>query len=153
MSTLVSVSPASTSAGLFNSRAFPVRRTVLRGGLVLGSIAAALVANSVSNPGALTGVEHPLVVLLRGMAVLKGAAALAAMGLAAWRFGRPVSSEAALGYGVGVWSLVAASVLIWNLSAILVAAAIFHVGLFGLLLLAWREGLAEWRPLGAARTA
>jgi hypothetical protein len=93
-------------------------------------------------------VEPELALLLRGMAVIKAGIALAAVALSLWRFGQPVSSAAASGYVAGVCSLGAATVLIWHLSFIPAAAVIFHLGLFGLLALAWREGIFEPKRRG-----
>jgi hypothetical protein len=90
-------------------------------------------------------IEPQLGLLLRFMAVIKASIALAAISLALWRFGQPVSVMAAAGYVAGAACLVAATVLIWCLSFIAAAAIIFHVGLIGLLVLAWREGGSVWR--------
>lgn len=122
------------------SRPLAMRIALLATCLVAGLASAAL-----ADPAATAGVEPGLVLLLRGMAVLKAGLALAAVALAFWRFGRPVSTRAAAGYVVGVSSLVAASVLIWFLSFIAAAAIAFHVGALGLLVLAWREGSAAMR--------
>ena len=122
------------------SRALAMRIALLATCLVAGLASAAL-----ADRAATAGVEPELVLLLRGMAVLKAGLALAAVALAFWRFGRPVSTRAAAGYVVGVSSLVAASVLIWLLSFIASAAIAFHVGALGLLVLAWREGRTAMR--------
>lgn len=120
------------------------RPFILRAALLVGSVLAGLVAGALAGPAALVGVEPELVFLLRGMALIKAGIALAAVGLAMWRFGRPVSSRVAVGYVLGVWSLIAATVLIWQLTFILAAAVIFHLGMFGLLVLAWREDRSGW---------
>jgi hypothetical protein len=98
------------------------------------------IAAAAANPSAYSVAEPKLLLLLRGMAVVKAGISLVAAALALWRFGHPVSSAAAFGYFLGVWALGGASVLIWNLSFIPAAAVIFHVGIFVLLFLAWREG-------------
>ncbi len=108
--------------------------------LLTGLVAAIVVAAAVSVPPATAAAEPGLALLLRGMALIKAGIALVAVALTLWRFGQPVSSPAALGYLLGVWSMIGASVLIWQLCFIPAAAVIFHVGLFGILLLAWREG-------------
>ena len=108
--------------------------------LVTVCIVAGAAAAALADPAAGAGVEPELVLLLRGMAVLKAGLALAAVALAFWRFGRPVSTRAAAGYVVGVAALVAASVLIWCLSSIAAAAIVFHAAALGLLVLAWRDG-------------
>jgi hypothetical protein len=110
-------------------------RLVLVAGLFVVIAAAAGLANS----SAYSVAEPELGLLLRGMALIKAGMALVALALTHWRFGQPVSSAAALGYLLGVWALVGATVLIWYLSFIPAAAALFHLGLFGLLVVASRE--------------
>jgi hypothetical protein len=117
-----------------------LRPLVLRTVLLAGSLAVALMAGVLAQPAAWSSADPELAFLLRGMAVIKASITVAAIGLALWRFGRPVSSPAASGYVVGIWSLVAANVLIGSLSYIPAAAFVFHVALFALLALAWREG-------------
>lgn len=113
--------------------------------LLATCLGAGLASAALADPAAMAGVEPELVLLLRGMAVLKAGLALAAVALAFWRFGRPVSLLSAAGYVVGVSTLVAASVLIWFLSFIAGAAIAFHVGALGLLVLAWRDGRTAMR--------
>ncbi len=126
------------------------RPLVLRSALLLGSAAAVFIASSSANRAALSGVEPALVVLLRGMALIKALIAMTAMGLAFWRFARPITFPAAGGVLVGVWALVGASVLIWQLDAILMAAGMFHLALFALLVIAWRDS-ASLRTAPATR--
>ena len=121
-----------------------IRRShVLRLFLLAGLVAAMAVAATVANPSAYSAAEPELALLLRGMAVIKAGIALVALALSFWRFGQPVSTSAALGYALGVWALGGATVLIWFLSVIPAAALLFHLGVFGLLALAWREGRAR----------
>ncbi len=118
---------------------------VLRFVLLVGLVAVVVVAAVVRSPSAATVADAKLVSLLRGMALIKAGIALVAVALAAWRFGRPIPSAVAFGYLVGAWCLAGAAVLIWQLSFIPAAAVIFHVGMLGLLALAWREGRFESR--------
>ena len=85
-------------------------------------------------------VEAELAVLLRGMGAIKGLLAVFAAAAVFWRFSLRVSSRAALGYVVCVSLLVGGSVLIWQLAYLSFAAVVFHIGLFGGLVIAWREG-------------
>ncbi len=116
------------------------RPLALRVALLAGLVAVMVAAAALANASAYSAVEPELARLLRGMAVIKAGIALVAVALSLWRFGQPVSSPAAVGYLVGVWSLAGAAVFIWYLSFIAGAAIIFHLGLFGLLALVWREG-------------
>lgn len=121
----------------------PRRALLLRLALMAGLVLSMAIAAVVSVPLASSAVEPELILLLRGMALIKAAIALAALALSLWRLGRPVSGRVALGYFSGVWSLAGATVLIWQLSFIPAAAIIFHAGMFGLLALAWREGRSD----------
>ncbi len=105
------------------------RPAVLRTVLVVGSVIAMIVAGFAAS-GVAQSVEPELVLLLRGMAAIKGLLAISAAGLLWWRLGTPVSSRAA----------VASAVLIWHLAFILAAAFLFHAaGVVGLVV-AMREG-------------
>lgn len=126
---------------------------LLRAVLLVVSIVAGLAAGALADPAGVSHVEPELVVLLRGMALIKAGMALLAFSLAWWRFGSPMSSQAAAGCVAGVGCLAAATILIWYLSFILAAAVVFHLGLFGLLVLAWREGRSAWSPRRRASSA
>ena len=108
------------------------------GGGVVGRLAAV-------DPAAM---EWQLALLLRFMAVVKGAMAAAALALALWRLRRPASDRLALGYAVAVAMMATAPGLIWSLGAIVPGAGAFHAGLILYLVLAWRDGAV---PLPAAR--
>ena len=131
------------SSSLRRISAPATRSLALRAVLLFGSLAVGLTVAALAHPSAFAEVEPQLTVLLQGMAFIKAGITLAALGLVYWRFGSPVSSGAAVGYIVGVCCFVAASVLIAMLTALTLAAVVFHVGLFGLLFLALRED--RWR--------
>lgn len=83
--------------------------------------------------------EWQLVLLLRFMAVVKGAMALAALALVQWRLRRPASTRLALGYAAALVPMILAPGLIWSLAAIAPGAALFHAGFILFLVLAWRD--------------
>jgi hypothetical protein len=85
-------------------------------------------------------VEPELAVLLRGMAAIKGLLAVLGAGLIYWRFGLTISARAALAYTTAVGLMFVGCALIWQLAFIPLAAALFHAGGIGALLVAWREG-------------
>ena len=85
------------------------------------------------------GMEWQLVLLLRFMALVKGAMVLGALGLTQWRLRRPVSSRLAAGYGLALAAMALAPGLIWSLAAIAPGAAAFHAGLLLFLVIAWRD--------------
>ena len=96
------------------------------------------------------GMEWQLALLLRFMAVLKGAMALGAVALVQWRLRRPTSDRLALGYAAALVPMALAPGLIWSLAAIASGAACFHAGFLLFLILAWRDdGVAL--PSRAAR--
>ncbi len=82
--------------------------------------------------------DPELALLLRGMALIKATIALAAVAVLWWRFGAPVSRPVAAIYVVGAGSMAGATVSIWQLSSLLPAAVLFHIGLFALLSTALR---------------
>jgi hypothetical protein len=117
-----------------------VRRVVvLRTGLLLGCLVGAVAAWAAAS-GSSHPVEPELATLLRGMAAIKGLLAVLAAGLVCWRFGLPIASRAAWAYATCAGLMFVASALIWQLAFIPLAAALFHAGGIGALLVAWREG-------------
>jgi hypothetical protein len=125
-----------------------VRPAVLRMGLLVCCLAGAAVGWAAAS-GASHPVEPGLAVLLRGMATIKGLLAVLAASLVYWRFGLPISARAALAYATCAGLMFVACALIWQLAFIPLAAALFHAGGIGALLVAWREGRqmsrAGWR--------
>jgi hypothetical protein len=85
------------------------------------------------------GRDVELAQLLRGMGAIKALLTLGALAAIWWRLGRPVSRPQASAYLVGGWSLVLANALIWELTAIGAASALYHMATLGLLVLAWRD--------------
>ena len=83
--------------------------------------------------------EPRLLLLLRFMAALKFAGVVAAALLVHWRLTRPASPRLALAYVATVAAMALAPGLIWSLSHVGLAAALFHAGLLGFLVLAWKD--------------
>jgi hypothetical protein len=77
--------------------------------------------------------------LLRGMAVIKGMIAIAAVGAVFWRMGWRVSRAGAAAYLVASWALTGSTMIIWQLSFIVPAALVFHAAALSMLLISWRE--------------
>jgi hypothetical protein len=90
--------------------------------LLLGVLAAAFAGARLGAPGAALLADPGLARLLRGMAAIKAGLALGGVALLAWRFGRPVTVGVATAYLAGAWTVVAATALIWQLTAIVPAA-------------------------------
>ena len=115
------------------------RVAVLRTGLFVCCLAGAAVGWAAAS-GASHAVEPELAVLLRGMTAIKGLLAVLAASLVYWRFGLPISARAAWAYATCAGLIFVACALIWQLAFIPLAAALFHAGGIGALLVAWREG-------------
>ena len=83
--------------------------------------------------------EPMLLLLLRFMAATKFAGVIGAALLVHWRLRRATPRRLAVGYVVAVAIMAVAPGLIWSLSHVGLAAALFHIGLLAFLLLAWKD--------------
>lgn len=115
------------------------RAIVFRAALVLGSLAAAVVA-WLATVGLAQPTDAELATLLRGMAAIKGLLGIAAAALVWWRLGQPVSVRVAVAYIACIGLLFAGTMLIWQLAFLSVASGLFHVGAFVGVVIAFREG-------------
>lgn len=115
-------------------------RGLLKALLIIGCVAAVAIGLRAGGTAAAVHHDADLAFLLRGMAAIKGAMLLLAIGLVLWRFGRPVSRPLAGAYLCSIWLAAGATALIWQLSFIPFAAAAFHIGTFLFLAAAWRDG-------------
>jgi hypothetical protein len=112
---------------------------MLRALLVFGSVALGLATLRWAHPGVTLHADPALARLLRGMALIKAALVLAGMAVVGWRFGRPLPMRYAAVYLGGLWTLVAAVTLIWQVTAVGAAAALFDVATLTLLVAAWGD--------------
>ncbi len=129
-------------ASRIDAKTHPAHRAMtpmlLRAALVVGcALSVAAVAIATDRPELLRSAPE-LARLLRGMALLKGVLALAAVAVLLWRFGQPIRTTVATGYLAGALLMTGSTALIWQLAALLPAATAFHLGLFTLLAVAWR---------------
>jgi hypothetical protein len=129
----VAADPADSGAGTPSVHALPLRAALMAGCAISVGITAYL-----GDPSGFTN-DLALTRLLRGMALIKGAMALAAVAVVLWRFGRPVAMPVAAGYLLGSWVLVGSTMLVWQLTWIPAAAVLFHVAGLSMLLVSWRE--------------
>ncbi len=111
----------------------------LRLQLLAGCAFAIGAAALIGDPSSFAAADPELALLLRGMATIKGSLVAAAAALALWRFGLPIGTMMATGYAVGVLAMAFATVLVWQLSFIVPAAALFHAAGLLLLVVAWRD--------------
>ncbi|MCG6206418.1 hypothetical protein LPW26_17355 [Rhodopseudomonas sp. HC1] len=95
--------------------------------------------------------DAELIMLLRFMAVVKAALALAALGVSAWRLGHPASPALTLGYTLAPALMVAAPIVIWQMAHVALGAALFHGG-FVVVLLALYADRGESTELAKAAT-
>ena len=77
--------------------------------------------------------------LLRGMAVLKGILAALAFAAVWWRLGRTLGAHLTATYVGSVCVMALATGLIWQLTALPAASALFHGATIALLVAAWRD--------------
>ena len=121
------------------NRNFVSRAFVLRAALLLGCAATVTLAAWVGNPTPYLSADVDLGRLLQGMALIKAGVVFAAISLLWWRFKRPVSVPLAAIYLIGTWLAAGASMLIWQLTAIPLAAITFHAGGLAFLVAAWLD--------------
>jgi hypothetical protein len=105
----------------------------------LGIAVAIGIAAWLGDPSGYLHADPALARLLRGMALIKGIIAIAAVGAVFWRLAWPVSRAVSVTYLVSSWALAGSTMLIWQLSYIVPAALLFHAAALSLLLVSWRE--------------
>jgi hypothetical protein len=127
------------------------RSALLRVTLLTGCLAAVFFAAAAAQPSAHLLADADLALLLRGMALIKAALSLAALAVLLWRFGRPVGVGLTVSYLVGAWLVCGASMAIWQLAAVPLAAVLFHAGELTLLVAAWRDRRDPVRPAAHVR--
>lgn len=113
----------------------------LRASLLAGCAIAAGGAKWLADGAAVSSVDPALIHLLRGMALIKSMALLAAVAAVWWRLGRPARTFIVWSYLASLWSMTCATVLIWKVTLIPFAAVAFHLALFVFLFAAWRDDL------------
>lgn len=110
----------------------------LRSLMIACCAAAVAFGYAAGDPATLLMADPELAQLLRGMALVKALLVASAAAALWWRFGRPVRPATAAGYLSGLVAMTIATMLVWQLSAMLVASLAFHGGLIAILVVAWR---------------
>lgn len=118
---------------------------------VLACVLAAAIAGALAIPTPHLVADTELAWLLRGMGLIKASLVVAGLGVLAVRLRWPLSGRLTLAYGLCLALLSAATVWIWQLSWIPLAAAVFHLAGLVLLVLAWRDGAGLWDAHCAGR--
>jgi hypothetical protein len=107
---------------------------------LFGAVALAVLAGLVlGDPAPRLAADPELAFLLRGMAGIKALLLLGALSLLAWRFARPLPARLAAVYIGGAAVMAGATALIWQLTALPLAAVAFHVAEIAVLVAAWRD--------------
>lgn len=123
---------------------------------ILLIVVAASIAISVhsTTPEAAAGAGADLTNLLRFMAALKGAMALAAFSVVLWRLGEPVTSGRLGVYAIVSGLMAAGPPLIWGIDRVGLGALLLHGGLLASVVLLWRDPAtsARLKRAVAART-
>ena len=101
-----------------------------RAGLLGSSLGAATLGVLAGDPSVLLQSDPELARLLRGMALIKAALALAALAVIWWRYSRPLSNGLGTAYLIGATSMVFAAITVWQLSYLAFASILFHAGIF-----------------------
>lgn len=107
--------------------------------LLAGVAVAALAGWVLGDPAPRLAADPELATLLRGMAGIKALLLLGAVALLAWRLGKPVAAPFVAIYLGGAAAMAFATALIWQLTALPLAAVVFHAAEIGVLVAAWRD--------------
>jgi hypothetical protein len=110
-----------------------------RAALFGGCLLAVLAGLALGDPAPRLAADPELAFLLRGMAGIKALLLLGALALLAWRFARPVPARLAAVYIGGAAVMAGATALIWQLTALPLAAVAFHAAEIAVLVAAWRD--------------
>jgi hypothetical protein len=124
------------------------RRTrVLRSALGIGVLLAIAGASWHTQVAPSFQADPQLGQLLQGIALIKAALTVLALGVVYWRLSRPIENRVAAAYLGGVWFMAGASMLVWELAHVGWGAVLFHAGELTILLVAWREHRVELAPV------
>ena len=147
--------PGPLAASPVPDAARPARRrvsgsAVRRAALAVAVAAAVAAAHFLADGAALAqavAADPELARLLRAMALIKGAMAVAAVWLADRLLRERLGAGLAAGLVLAVAAMAAAPVLMWHVASVGAGAVLFHAGMVLLLVLGWRPAearLAAW---------
>ena len=122
-------------------------RPALIAAVLLAAVAAFAIGHDPAAHGAASA-DAELARLLRFMAVLKAAMALAALWLVDWRLRFAASPRLAMAYIAALALMAAGPGLIWSLTHLIAGAILFHAGLLLLLALGWADGTGPVPAIG-----
>jgi hypothetical protein len=133
------------------ARSITVAPTILRAGM-LAIVIAALIAGFMATGAQATtiGILHDgadLTHVMRFLAAIKGAMAVAGAAAVLWRLAAAISRPWFAAYAISCAAMAAGPGLIWGMSHIVLGALLLHLGLFATIILLWRD------PVVGARLA
>jgi hypothetical protein len=99
------------------------------------------VAAGLGDPASLLAQRPDLVVLLRGIALIKATFALVALAAVLWRCGHALRPGHAVGYAAGCALMAGAAMSVWQLSSMGFASVAFHSGWIALFAVSWVDGV------------
>lgn len=117
-------------------------RSLLLLAVVGGAAAGALAAGPDASAAAVAAAGVELTRLLRAMAGLKMLLAAGAMAGVYWRLGSTVNAGRMVGYAAAGAAMAAGPGLIWTMAHVGAGALLLHGGLFGAVILLWRDPAA-----------
>jgi hypothetical protein len=120
--------------------AAPAGNALARRGVMLAAIAAGLVGGWwLTDHAAVAAAEPEYVRLMRGMAGIKAMAGLGVVAALWWRLKAAVGPVRLAAYALGCAAMAAGPVLIWDIGWIKLGALLLHAGLFGTVVVLWRD--------------
>ena len=124
---------------------------------LLAAVAAGVAAGFVAADGsetarAVAASGEELTRLLRFMALVKSAMALATVAAVLWRFKSPASVTTVAAYALACCAMASGPGLIWNMDHVGLGALLLHGGLAACLVLLWRDPAVAARLSAAVAT-
>jgi hypothetical protein len=133
----------------------PATRAALTLIVAVAALAGFLAGDAVATARAVSGAGEDLTRLLRAMALIKAGMASAVTAAVIWRLGLAVTAPRFAAYALACAAMAAGPGLIWNMTQVGVGAVLLHGGLFGAIVLFWRDRVVGERfgEIIAARRA
>lgn len=137
--TLATTAPTKTQ-GMAGDAGSPVSPGLARA-LVVAVLSVAIATGVLvgNDAGVRAAADPDLARLLRAMAAMKAVLAAGAVAAIIWRLRDSVGWPRLLAYALACAAMAAGPGLIWTLSYVGVGAVLLHAGLFGAVLLLWRD--------------
>lgn len=132
-----------TTAPIAPTRGIIVSASIGRGAMltlvIAAIIAGFLITGTKGTDLAVARDGADLTRVLRFLAAIKGAIAIAGLATVLWRLGAAISLPWFAAYAVTCAAMASGPGLIWSMSHIALGALLLHGGLFGTMILLWRD--------------